>query len=192
MTSVGKTLSYRSALIGLLGLFAFACYELSAVVPKANAIPAFARKYNFACNVCHVPGFPKLNDFGNLFRDQGYQLGTDGDLPTAEGITMGFWPVSMRTTNGMAIRISTDVISNGSRKSVNSIAPTACVSPICATRSGVYGPVAVGSSERPRTTASSTTRTAAPRTSSGRRERGSSDGTIGDAGRIGGGLWFVA
>ena len=65
---------------------------------KGNAIPAFARKYNFACNVCHVPGFPKLNDFGNLFRDQGYQLGTDNDLPTFEGITMGFWPVSWRTT----------------------------------------------------------------------------------------------
>src|SRR5438093_4388246 len=69
-------------------------------VRDAQAIPAFARKYNFACNVCHVPTFPKLNDFGNLFRDQGYQLGTDGDLPTYEGITMGFWPVSFRTTVG--------------------------------------------------------------------------------------------
>jgi hypothetical protein len=85
---------------GLLALFALVSYELTTLVPKANAIPAFARKYNFACNVCHVPGFPKLNDFGNLFRDQGYQLGTDNDLPTFEGITMGFWPVSFRTTAG--------------------------------------------------------------------------------------------
>ena len=46
-------------------------------VQDAQAIPAFARKYDFACNVCHVPGFPKLNDFGNVFRDQGYQLGTE-------------------------------------------------------------------------------------------------------------------
>ena len=45
-------------------------YELSGLVQKAEAIPAFARKYNFSCNVCHVPGFPKLNDFGNLFRDR--------------------------------------------------------------------------------------------------------------------------
>lgn len=95
-----RKLCYRSVIVGLLALFAFVSYELSALVPKANAIPAFARKYNFACNVCHVPGFPKLNDFGNLFRDQGYQLGTDGDLPTYEGITMGFWPVSFRTTVG--------------------------------------------------------------------------------------------
>lgn len=109
MNSTGKTLRVRGALVMLLGLFAFVCYELSAVVPKANAIPAFARKYNFACNVCHVPGFPKLNDFGNLFRDQGYQLGTDNDLPTFQGITMGFWPVSFRTTVGYQVaNIRTD------------------------------------------------------------------------------------
>jgi hypothetical protein len=104
-----RTLCYRSAIVGLLVLFALVSYELSALVPKANAIPAFARKYNFACNVCHVPGFPKLNDFGNLFRDQGYQLGTDGDLPTSQGITMGFWPVSFRTTVGYQVaNIRTD------------------------------------------------------------------------------------
>lgn len=67
---------------------------------EAQAIPAFARKYNVACSTCHVPSFPKLNDFGNKFRDQGYQMGTDGDLPTDGGITMGYWPVSLRTTVG--------------------------------------------------------------------------------------------
>ena len=72
-------------------------------VEKANAIPAFARKYDFTCNVCHVPGFPKLNDFGNKFRDRGYQLGSDADLPTYEGISMGFWPVSFRTTVGQQL-----------------------------------------------------------------------------------------
>jgi hypothetical protein len=99
----GRKLCYRSAIVGLLALLGFVSYELSALVPKANAIPAFARKYNFACNVCHVPGFPKLNDFGNLFRDQGYQLGTDNDLPTFEAISMGFWPVSFRTTVGYQV-----------------------------------------------------------------------------------------
>ncbi|WP_455389023.1 peptidoglycan recognition protein family protein [Petrachloros mirabilis] len=104
-----RTLYYRSAIVGVLVLVALVSYELSMLVPKANAIPAFARKYNFACNVCHVPGFPKLNDFGNLFRDQGYQLGTDGDLPTSQGITMGFWPVSFRTTVGYQVaNIRTD------------------------------------------------------------------------------------
>jgi hypothetical protein len=86
--------------VSILILCALASYELSGWVQQADAIPAFARKYDFKCNVCHVPGFPKLNDFGNLFRDRGYQLGSDADLPTYEGIGMGFWPVSLRTTVG--------------------------------------------------------------------------------------------
>ena len=90
----------------LIGLFT---YEISCLLPKANAIPAFARKYGVPCNVCHVPGFPKLNDFGNQFRDQGYQFGADVDLPTHENITMGYWPVSMRTTVGyQAASVRTD------------------------------------------------------------------------------------
>ncbi|MDE3043014.1 MAG: hypothetical protein KGJ82_20920 [Nitrospirota bacterium] len=104
-----RKLCYRSVIVGLLALLSFVSYEWSSLVPNANAIPAFARKYGFSCNVCHVPGFPKLNDTGNIFRDQGYQLGTDGDLPTHEGITMGFWPVSMRTTVGyQAASVRTD------------------------------------------------------------------------------------
>jgi hypothetical protein len=83
-----------AVLVGLVG------YELSSRIQTADAIPAFARKYDFACNVCHVPGFPKLNDFGNLFRDHGFQLGSDQDLPDYEGITMGYWPVSIRTEVG--------------------------------------------------------------------------------------------
>jgi hypothetical protein len=109
MTRHKRTLCYRSVVVGLLVLLSFICYELSTLVPNANAIPAFARKYGLSCNVCHVPGFPKLNDAGNIFRDQGYQLGTDGDLPTHEGITMGYWPVSFRTTVGyQAASVRTD------------------------------------------------------------------------------------
>ena len=92
------TFHARAAIVALLVLCALVSYELSGLVQKAEAIPAFARKYDFKCNVCHVPGFPKLNDFGNLFRDRGYQLGSDADVPTYEGIGMGFWPVSIRTT----------------------------------------------------------------------------------------------
>ena len=83
-------------------------------VRDAQAIPAFARKYDFACSVCHVPSFPKLNDFGNLFRDHGYQLGTDQELPTYEGLTKGYWPVSFRTTVGYQLQTKsglTDLVS---------------------------------------------------------------------------------
>lgn len=93
-------------LLALIGLFT---YEISCLLPAANAIPAFARKYGVPCNTCHVPGFPKLNDFGNQFRDQGYQFGADVDLPTHENITMGYWPLSMRTTVGyQAASVRTD------------------------------------------------------------------------------------
>src|SRR5438309_10777924 len=101
-----------TARILVVGLFVVIIAILSGVVQDvrdAQAIPAFARKYDFACNVCHVPGFPKLNDFGNTFRDQGYQLGGDGDLPTHEGITMGYFPLSFRTTVGyQAANVRTD------------------------------------------------------------------------------------
>ena len=95
-----RELGKKSVLLCIVGVVVLLSYEWSVFVQQANAIPAFARKYNFSCNVCHVPGFPKLNDFGNLFRDQGYQLGGDGDLPTHEGIGMGYWPVSIRATVG--------------------------------------------------------------------------------------------
>lgn len=106
---VGRRLWRKSAVLGVLGFLVWVSYEWSVFVPSANAIPAFARKYNFSCNVCHVPDFPKLNDFGNIFRDQGYQLGGDSDLPTHESITMGYWPVSIRTTVGyQAASVRTD------------------------------------------------------------------------------------
>jgi hypothetical protein len=41
--------------------------------PSADAVPAFARKYETSCQTCHV-GFPKLNPFGEAFRLNGYRL----------------------------------------------------------------------------------------------------------------------
>jgi hypothetical protein len=61
------------------------------------SIPAFARKYGFNCSMCHS-GFAKLNDFGQRFRDNGYQIpgqaGKEGTVfETAP-------PVSMRLPLG--------------------------------------------------------------------------------------------
>ncbi len=39
----------------------------------AQAIPSFARKYNYVCTVCHTMP-PKLNKFGLAFMANGYQL----------------------------------------------------------------------------------------------------------------------
>jgi hypothetical protein len=66
-----------------------------AFVPRAAAIPAFARKYSLRCTACHE-AWPVLNDFGRAFRDNGYQLrlGKD-DTVTAEP---GYWPISAHVT----------------------------------------------------------------------------------------------
>lgn len=39
-------------------------------------IPAFARKYNFSCSVCHSP-IPRLTEFGEEFAGNGFQLVED-------------------------------------------------------------------------------------------------------------------
>jgi hypothetical protein len=43
------------------------------VSPQAQAIPAFARKYDVNCTACHTAP-PILNTFGQRFLENGYQL----------------------------------------------------------------------------------------------------------------------
>ncbi len=64
---------------------------------SAEAIPAFARKYSLSCTACHE-AWPKLNDFGRAFRDNGYRLKTGTDDPTDQ--VPAYWPVSLRTSPG--------------------------------------------------------------------------------------------
>jgi hypothetical protein len=59
------------------------------------AIPAFARKYNLPCSACHEV-WPKLNSFGQNFKDNGYQLMNDKDSPIY--LHPSYWPVALRTT----------------------------------------------------------------------------------------------
>lgn len=60
-----------------------------------RAIPAFARKYGLPCSACHE-AWPKLNAFGQTFKDNGYQLGNDKDAPIFQ--RPSYWPISMRIT----------------------------------------------------------------------------------------------
>ncbi len=77
----------------MLGMFGF----LFTYVPDSLAIPAFARKYDVSCVMCHT-AFPKLNDFGVNFRDNGFQMGGESDLPT--NLEKGYFPIAFRTTVG--------------------------------------------------------------------------------------------
>lgn len=40
----------------------------------SNAIPAFARKYQISCQVCHSPVMPRLKAFGDEFAGNGFRL----------------------------------------------------------------------------------------------------------------------
>jgi hypothetical protein len=66
--------------------------------PNAEAIPAFARKYQTSCQTCHI-AFPKLNPFGVAFRLRGYHLPDETeDLIKEKPVSLGapaykrLWP----------------------------------------------------------------------------------------------------
>jgi hypothetical protein len=46
------------------------------VVPgnRCSAIPAFARKYQISCQVCHSPAIPRLKSFGEEFATNGFRM----------------------------------------------------------------------------------------------------------------------
>src|ERR1700677_1537224 len=62
---------------------------------KVVAIPAFARKYGLPCSACHT-AWPELNNFGQVFRDNGYQLMNDRDSPIWQNPS--YFPISFRIT----------------------------------------------------------------------------------------------
>lgn len=41
---------------------------------KSDAIPAFARKYQISCQVCHSPAMPRLKGFGEEFAGNGFRM----------------------------------------------------------------------------------------------------------------------
>jgi hypothetical protein len=76
-------------------LLLFGTTLLSAFARPALAIPAFARKYGLPCSACHE-AWPMLNNFGQTFKDNGYQLGNDRDAPIYQ--QPGYWPIMFRET----------------------------------------------------------------------------------------------
>lgn len=91
---MGRTicLALAAAAAGTLVFFAEALFS-----PVTMAVPAFARKTGLSCSACHEV-WPRLNDFGQLFRDRGYRLKRDRDAPVEQDPS--YWPIAMRTTAG--------------------------------------------------------------------------------------------
>jgi hypothetical protein len=70
-------------------------YALPLHTGNVRAIPAFARKYGLPCSACHT-AWPELNNFGQVFRDNGYQLNNDHDSPIYQDAS--YFPITMRIT----------------------------------------------------------------------------------------------
>ena len=62
---------------------------------RAEAFPAFARKYGMSCTACHI-AWPIFNQQGQAFRDNGYQFGLDKDDPVT--LNPAYIPIALRTT----------------------------------------------------------------------------------------------
>jgi hypothetical protein len=84
----------------LCALILLAASILLLVPNESDAIPAFARKYGFNCNMCHV-AFIKLNDLGQRFRDNGYQI--PGQVGGEKSIFDIAPPLAIRTTTGFSL-----------------------------------------------------------------------------------------
>src|SRR6202522_3258815 len=83
------------AFVVLAMLFANAKPANALPAGKVVAIPAFARKYGLPCSACHT-AWPELNNFGPVFRDNGYQLMNDRDSPIWQNPS--YFPLSFRIT----------------------------------------------------------------------------------------------
>ncbi|MEI6501625.1 MAG: hypothetical protein WCP21_11455, partial [Armatimonadota bacterium] len=82
--------------IRTIALFTIGVSLLVAAAP-AGAVPVFARKYGFSCTMCHS-SYPRLNDFGQRYRNNGYQLpGREDDEKT---VLEGPMPFAARTSAG--------------------------------------------------------------------------------------------
>ncbi len=77
----------------------------------AEAIPAFARKYNVSCNVCHTRQ-PRLNSFGQSFMENGYQLPGTADGGISKKRLLGGAQHGMTLddmSNLFAVRLRADI-----------------------------------------------------------------------------------
>src|ERR1700737_3786405 len=89
----------RTIGLAVAGIVAYvvAFFGLGLFSPVVGAVPLFARKTGLACSGCHEV-WPRLNDFGQNFRDRGYRLKRDRDAPVEQDPS--YFPLSFRTTAG--------------------------------------------------------------------------------------------
>jgi hypothetical protein len=97
-----------------------ACALLMPWARPAQAMPSFARAYKAPCTTCHVQ-FPKLNDFGIAFKQNGYRMPAQpGDyiwnqtaVPLALMTELTYERATDGTTTGNVDRRALDVMAAG-------------------------------------------------------------------------------
>lgn len=82
----------------------------------AWAIPAFARNTGMSCSSCH-DAWPRLNDFGELYRDRGYRVAPSQQSVWTE--LLGSVPASFRTTVGYQYTSNTHQATDSGDKTVS-------------------------------------------------------------------------
>lgn len=106
--------SVRSSIASLLAAVTLLLAFTIAGSQPTYAIAAFARKYGLPCSACH-DAWPKLNNFGQTFKDNGYQLMNDRDAPIWQNPS--YWPVAFRITPNWHAentgKMATDTGANG-------------------------------------------------------------------------------
>jgi hypothetical protein len=87
------------ALTGVMA--ALAC---SFMAQSAEAIPAFARKYQFSCSTCHSP-VPRLKPFGEAFAARGFRLEDPSQEPVRATYDVGDPTLRLMRDLPLALRV---------------------------------------------------------------------------------------
>lgn len=107
----------KGMLFGTIGVVSL--LMLAAIPDKADAIPAFARKYKTACITCHAT-FPRLTALGEAIRLNGYKMpGGDELYVKDQPVSMGaeaykqvfpnaVWPSDIPGMPPISLRLVTD------------------------------------------------------------------------------------
>ncbi len=89
--SVPLLLRFRPQIIAIVIVCITAMMLVSA--QESSAIPAWARKYNADCAMCHYAAYPRLNSFGLQFRRMGYrtpsEVNKDQDVANVNNFLSG-------------------------------------------------------------------------------------------------------
>ena len=84
---------------------------------RAEAIPAFARKYQFSCSTCHAP-VPRLKPFGEAFAARGFRLEDPSQEPPRAVYDVGDPMLRLMRELPLAIRLE-GYASFGEKESLN-------------------------------------------------------------------------